>query len=87
MSFARRRDIVPTWWNAYNNVKHGRTDRDRNGLVYSQANLSNVIYALTGLCVLEVLLLEKTGCVVDSNALFSIEGHNVFRNYMTWGAV
>lgn len=78
---------VPAWWNSYNNVKHRRTDRDRNGLMYSHANLSNVINALAGLCVLETLLLEKTGCVVDSNDLFSIEGHNVFRNYMTWGAV
>ena len=78
---------APSWWNSYNNVKHRRTDRDRNGLVYSQANLSNVINALAGLCVLETLLLEKTGCVVDSNTLFSIEGHHVFRDYVTWGAV
>lgn len=78
----------PDWWNAYNKVKHYRTYSNEEGLTYySQANLINVFNALAGLLVLEVLLLEKTGSVVDTCKLFSMEGHHVFRNYMSWGAV
>lgn len=81
------KEHIPIWWDSYNNVKHRRTDSDENGcLYYTRANLSNVINALAGLFILEVVLLEKTGCVVDDNELFSVEGHRVFRNYMVWGA-
>ena len=36
----------PAWWTSYNQVKHTRNDH------YSEACLGNVLYSLSGLCVL-----------------------------------
>jgi len=84
---SRNNSNVPDWWTAYNNVKHRRTELNNHGhLNYEYANLTNVITALAGLFILETLLLEKVGGKVDESVLFSFYGHNVFRNYMTWGA-
>lgn len=40
------------WWSAYNRIKHGRTKN------YKEANLKNVLYALAGLCVLEMFYIK-----------------------------
>lgn len=78
---------IPIWWDSHNDVKHRRTDCDENGrLFYTHASLSNVINAMAGLYILEVVLLEQTDCIVDSSELFSVEGHHVFRNYVLWDA-
>ena len=70
---------VPSWWNSYNNVKHRRSDLDADGLLYyTQASLSNVIYALSGLFILEVLLIERVHGSVDESNLFSCRGHRIF---------
>lgn len=70
---------VPKWWNSYNNVKHRRTEIGDNRLLnYSQANLSNVINALSGLFILEALLIEKVHGRVEGSKLFSSQRHDVF---------
>ena len=70
---------LPSWWNSYNNVKHRRSDRfDDELLYYTQANLSNVISALAGLYILEVLLIERVHGSVDESNLFFCRGHRVF---------
>lgn len=52
--------ISPTWWSDYNKVKHNRTGSDNEGDTYfMQANLGNVLKALTGLFVLEMYAYKK----------------------------
>ncbi len=41
------------WWQAYNNVKHGRSEN------YQQANLKNVIHALAALFLLEMYRIKE----------------------------
>ena len=45
----------PAWWGTYNDVKHNRTETDKNTHkeFFTQANLNNVIDAFAGLYVLE----------------------------------
>jgi len=45
-----RKDINPAWWNAYNNIKHNRSQH------YHEANLENVLNALAGLLVMILFL-------------------------------
>lgn len=40
------RDRCPTWWDAYNNVKHHRADH------FADANLRNTLHAMAGLLLL-----------------------------------
>lgn len=49
--------ISPTWWSAYNKVKHNRTslDNDTGQGNYKKANLENTLNALAGLLVIEML--------------------------------
>lgn len=45
----------PTWWQAYNKVKHNRTESDN----YKKGNLENVFMALAGLYVLNRYYCKK----------------------------
>lgn len=51
---------TPSWWSAYNSVKHHRIDERRGISNYEKANLKNLFNALTALYSLEVCLLEST---------------------------
>jgi len=60
---------TPSWWTAYNNVKHARTKFSSKGLQnYTQANLRNVYLSLSALWVLEteyMMLLSDEQMPVD----------------------
>lgn len=43
----------PIWWSNYNNIKHNRSNN------YKEGNLKNLLYALSGLYLLELLEFEK----------------------------
>lgn len=51
---------TPSWWLAYNSVKHARTDLDNpNGHInYTKANLDNLIQSYAALLILEWLYIE-----------------------------
>lgn len=70
----------PTWWNAYNRVKHARTTVCESGVNYHLANQENVINALAALYVLHRLMLisldEDAYALIDRSKLFSISGRN-----------
>lgn len=47
------------WWNAYNLVKHNRTEKDENeNWNYEKANLKNVLFAMAGLFIILNLFLS-----------------------------
>ena len=54
---------TPKWWTAYNKVKHERAfiNNDNGKSNYTQANLSNLIYSLSALYVLETLFIDYLG--------------------------
>lgn len=46
--------VTPEWWQRYNDIKHGRSDKDNTGKYnYQYANLHNVLNALAALYILE----------------------------------
>ncbi len=50
---------TPTWWTAYNAVKHHRTELNKNGeLNFKKASLKNVCESISALYILEILVLE-----------------------------
>lgn len=50
---------APSWWTAYTDVKHLRTQKDDSGeLNFAKANLENVSNAICALYILEISLLE-----------------------------
>lgn len=51
---------TPSWWTAYNNVKHNRTqlDQEIKKKNYVKANLENVLYAFAALYLLEKNYIE-----------------------------
>lgn len=66
----------PEWWRAYNRTKHRRKSLARpNDSSYERANLENVLAALAGLYLLELLLGVQVGVSViqlmRASALFS----------------
>ena len=51
---------TPTWWTAYNEVKHERTTTDKNGRSnYSKANLENLTSAMAALFIIETKFIER----------------------------
>lgn len=51
---------TPTWWTAYNKVKHERTTTDKNGRTnYSKANLENLASAMAALFIIETKFIER----------------------------
>lgn len=47
------RDSVSDWWQAYNDIKHRRTEKNEAGRYnYTKANLKNVLYAMAALYIL-----------------------------------
>ncbi|NOR46012.1 MAG: hypothetical protein GQ534_10550 [Candidatus Delongbacteria bacterium] len=45
--------VSPSWWKAYNSIKHNRDEK------YKEANLENVLLAISGLLVAELYYYEK----------------------------
>lgn len=49
----------PKWWTAYNKTKHERTSTfEKDKTNYARANLGNIINAMGGLFILEMLFME-----------------------------
>lgn len=69
----------PTWWKAYNRVKHDRLKDDN----YKKGNLENVFKALTGLYLLNRVyfrIIKNSGLEISPNPqsqLFSVVGWNI----------
>ena len=72
----------PTWWKIYNEVKHNRAKN------YENANLKNVISALSGLYLLELYFLRKLskegeGYILDDQSeLFNVIGWKTRPQYI-----
>lgn len=49
---------TPSWWTAYNKVKHERTSQYKEQTNYVRANLENLISAMAALFILEQLFLD-----------------------------
>lgn len=46
-------DFISDWWQAYNDIKHRRTQTNDAGRYnYTKANLKNVLYAMAALYIL-----------------------------------
>lgn len=60
----------PTWWSDYNKVKHART----TGLNYQKANYKNALYSISGLYLLNRLMMRK----LDLNLYFDLDKSNLF---------
>ncbi len=61
---------TPSWWTAYNKVKHERTSTyNTNQINYARANLGNLIHAMAALYILEKLyitnLCQKNNYTID----------------------
>ena len=57
---------VPSWWTAYNNVKHSRislNDNQNDDINFAKANLKNLINAFAGLYLLEIFYLSLLSTV------------------------
>ena len=54
----------PSWWRAYNNVKHGRDDN------FPDASLQNVLSALCGLLILQLYLQRRIDFLQPIPTLF-----------------
>lgn len=52
---------IPSWWNAYNKVKHKRLRGDDDGLNYKKANQINLVNALGALYLLEFEFMKDIG--------------------------
>lgn len=70
---------TPSWWSAYNRVKHNRTslDRNRNELNYVKANLWNVSNAFAALYLLEKTYLSDIG---TKDEVAMLEHSRLFEN-------
>lgn len=70
---------TPSWWTAYNKVKHERTSPYKNGKTnYVRASLENLVAAMAGLFVLESMFIqylvkEQNEITYEKSRLFSIE--------------
>lgn len=65
----------PKWWTAYNKTKHERTSTfEKDKTNYARANLGNIINAMGGLFILEMLFMEH---LADGEA-FSYEQSKLF---------
>lgn len=71
---------APTWWNAYNKVKHARTTIDDGRVNYHLANQKNTVLALAGLFALHRLMLAHLDAdayaTIKRSELFVIPGRN-----------
>ena len=56
---------TPTWWNAYNKVKHKRLKSDEDGVNYKKANLQNLSNAFAALYLMEFEFMKLIGTVQD----------------------
>ncbi|MBR5091715.1 MAG: hypothetical protein IK093_20015 [Ruminiclostridium sp.] len=56
---------TPSWWNAYNKVKHTRLKSDNDGVHYKKANLLNLSTAFAALYLLEFDFMKKIGTEQD----------------------
>lgn len=54
---------TPTWWNAYNKVKHKRLQIEGDELNYKKANQKNLASAFAALYLLEFEFMKKIGTV------------------------
>ena len=66
----KKRNGVPLWWRAYNNVKHHRDSH------YGEANLKNALNAVAGLYVMLIYLYEakgQVGQVIKSPQLLEVD--------------
>lgn len=75
----------PAWWRTYNDVKHNRTeiDKDTHKEFFTQANLQNVISAFAGLYVLEKSYIKSIATeeelkLIQKSKLFEKEERYVF---------
>lgn len=50
---------APNWRKDYNKLKHNRTSKVCDNLVYEKANLENVLKSLAGLYILDLLLYSE----------------------------
>lgn len=56
---------TPSWWKAYNAVKHNRISIGSAMTNYEKANLGNLAFAFSGLYVLEKAFMDSVGCEDD----------------------
>lgn len=68
---------TPTWWTAYNKVKHKRLMTDEEGVNYRKANLKNLSNAIAALYLLEYEYMKKVWTVeemadCDASTLFGM---------------
>lgn len=56
---------TPSWWNAYNKVKHKRLQTEGDVLNYKKANLKNLASAFAALYLLEFEFMKHIGSVQD----------------------
>lgn len=78
---------TPTWWAAYNKVKHQRTsiDKHTNRIYFTKANLRNVSNAYAALYLLEknyLFTIANKGDIetLDASKLFEIESKYYFED-------
>ena len=70
---------TPSWWTAYNKVKHERTSVYDSGQTnYVRANLDNLVAAMSALFILENVFLESltkndTTLIAEQSRLFKVE--------------
>lgn len=79
---------TPSWWTAYNKVKHHRTDYNENNIMnYTKANLGNLSNAYAALYLLEIGFAQRIGKSSDYD---SLEKSNLFNGErinlsLSWG--
>lgn len=70
----------PTWWTAYNKVKHARTSIENDTINYHKANQINVLMSLAALFELNRLMMQKLQSDgysdVEKSRLFAMKGWN-----------
>lgn len=67
----------PSWWTAYNKVKHSRTTLDGDAINFQKANQKNVLTSLAALYSLNRFIMVK----LDNNGYVSIEKSSIFAMY------
>ena len=65
ISYKTLNNSTPKWWIDYNKVKHNRVNGIKKEFNYENANLKNLIYAITALYILERAYLENVGELDD----------------------
>lgn len=61
---------TPSWWTAYNKVKHERTSQYKEKTNYVRANLENLISSMAALFILEQLFLDELNNT-ESSAIYT----------------